>query len=77
MLEGIENYYEEEIPQTFNPTTKGVMYGFYAQNQLPKCNETKELIKAGERFVFHKNLFYSTNSKTYHREFPNAQNHEW
>ena len=38
-LEGIENYYEEPIKRKSNPTTKGIMYKNYVDQQDPKCQE--------------------------------------
>ena len=77
MLKGIEEYYEKETPALKSETTKGVMYKFYADNQNPKCFETKKEILAGERFVLHNGQFFGIESETYHNEFFNAQNHTW
>jgi hypothetical protein len=71
--------YEEtanyELP--LNPTTRGTMLRSYADLSGATCAETKEEIKAGDRFVKHGNLFYSELSKTYQEQVNTAFLHDW
>ena len=53
------------------------MYKNYVDQQDPKCQELGKKIKAGERFVFHENKFYCSQSKCFDDQFDNAQNHIW
>ena len=76
-IENTSEFEEMEQPVEYNPTTKGIMYKFYADHQAPKCKETGNTIGAGERFVMYKNAFYCKESTVYQREFQGAILHEW